>query len=130
MRSLQSHSTRFALLSALALVWALIIVLPAVGMAGGYGGADASPSAYAGGPPKLEKANGESCIKPTEWMRRNHMDFLKHRRAETVREGMRIRSESLLKCAECHQSHEKFCDQCHSYVSASPDCFDCHYYPK
>ncbi|MBF0453191.1 MAG: hypothetical protein HQL72_00060 [Magnetococcales bacterium] len=91
--------------------------------------ANSHPS-YAGGPPQLEKAKGESCIRETEWMRRNHMDFLKHRRAETVRQGVRIRSESLLKCAECHQSHEKFCDQCHGYVSASPDCFECHVYPK
>ena len=129
MRSLQSHSTRFVVFAALALVWAAFIVLPSVVMASGFGTSEHS-TAYKGGPPQLEKAKGDACIRPTEWMRRNHMDFLKHRRAETVREGLRIRSESLLKCAECHQSHEKFCDQCHSYVSAAPDCFECHAYPK
>jgi hypothetical protein len=130
-RSLQSYPTRFTLLSALALVLA-VFVLPSIVLASGFSdsSAESSHSAYAGGPPQLEKAKGEACIRPTEWMRRNHMDFLKHRRAETVREGMRIRSESLLECAECHQSHEKFCDQCHNYVSVSPNCFECHVYPK
>jgi len=83
-----------------------------------------------GGPPKLEKARGEACIRPTEWMRRNHMDFLKHRRAETVREGLRIRSESLQSCVNCHTSREQFCDKCHAYVGVAPGCFECHNYPK
>ena len=130
MRSLQSYSARSIVLSALVLVWAAIIVLPSVVMASGSATSDQAHSSYSGGPPQLQKAKGESCIRPTEWMRRNHMDFLKHRRGQTVREGLRIRSESLLKCAECHQSHEQFCDQCHGYVSAAPDCFECHVYPK
>lgn len=130
MRSLQSYSARSIVLSALVLVWAAIVVLPSVAMASGSAASEQTHSSYAGGPPQLQKAKGESCIRPTEWMRRNHMDFLKHRRAQTVREGLRIRSESLLKCAECHQSHEQFCDQCHGYVSAAPDCFECHVYPK
>ena len=84
----------------------------------------------AGGPPQLEKAQGEQCIRDTDWMRRNHMDFLKHRRALTVREGVRIRSESLLGCANCHTSRERFCDRCHTYAGVAPDCFECHNYPK
>ncbi|MBF0357874.1 MAG: hypothetical protein HQL70_04645 [Magnetococcales bacterium] len=131
MRSLQSHPVRFTLL--LALVWASVLVLSHQVMASGSSGHAAeahSHSDYTGGPPELEKAKGEACIRPTDWMRRNHMDFLKHRRGQTVREGLRIRSESLLKCSECHQSHEKFCDQCHNYVGVAPNCFECHIYPK
>ncbi|MBF0194671.1 MAG: hypothetical protein HQL71_08930 [Magnetococcales bacterium] len=131
MRSLQSHPVKFTVL--LALVWAFILVLPTMVVASGSSGNavnEHSKAAYSGGPPQLEKASGESCIRPTDWMRRNHMSFLKHRRAQTVREGLRIRSESFVKCAECHQSREKFCDQCHNYVGVAPDCFECHSYPK
>lgn len=82
------------------------------------------------GAPVLEKGKGEACIKPTDWMRKNHMEFLKHRRAETVRDGVRIPEESILNCKSCHASREKFCDQCHSYVGVKPDCWACHYYPE
>ncbi|MGN7611797.1 Hdr-like menaquinol oxidoreductase cytochrome c subunit [Magnetococcales bacterium HHB-1] len=75
-------------------------------------------------------AKGKSCIRPTEWMRRNHMDFLKHRRAETVREGIRFPGEGLIDCQQCHTSRTKFCDRCHSFAGVKPDCFECHNYPK
>ena len=81
-------------------------------------------------PPQLEKAKGDACIKPTGEMRRYHMDFLKHRRAETVREGVRVPDESLLNCRTCHQDRAKFCDSCHDYVGVKPDCWTCHYYPS
>ena len=84
----------------------------------------------AAGPPQLGKAEGKPCIRPVEWMRRNHMDFLKHKRAITVREGVRVRSESLKSCASCHTSREEFCDRCHTYVGVAPNCFQCHSYPK
>lgn len=79
---------------------------------------------------QLETPKGEKCIRPEGWMRRNHMDFLKHRRDMTVRDGIRVRSESLKRCAGCHTSREKFCDRCHAYVAVAPNCFDCHSYPK
>lgn len=93
-------------------------------------GSLAAPGDALSGPPQLEKAKGEACIKPTGEMRRYHMDFLKHRRAETVREGVRIPDESILNCRSCHQSREKFCDECHAYVGVKPDCWSCHYYPS
>ena len=87
-------------------------------------------AALAGGPPQLEKPKGEECIRPLDWMRRNHMDFLKHRRISTVREGVRVRSESFKNCTRCHTSREKFCDRCHTYVGVAPNCFECHDYPE
>lgn len=81
-------------------------------------------------PPQLEKAKGGECVRSPEWMRHNHMDFLKHKRELTVREGLRIPSESFLQCAECHTSRNHFCDRCHAYVGVAPDCFQCHNYPK
>ena len=90
----------------------------------------APATARAGGPPQLEKPKGDACIRSTDWMRRNHMDLLKHKRAMTVREGIRNRKESLVNCASCHASREAFCDRCHTYVNVAPGCFECHNYPK
>ena len=95
-----------------------------LGIAGGF------PADLGAEPPLLEIPKGEQCVRPADWMRRNHMDFLKHKRTLTVREGVRIRSESLLQCAECHTSHSRFCDRCHDYVAVEPDCFECHLFPK
>ncbi|MBF0144084.1 MAG: hypothetical protein HQL57_04725 [Magnetococcales bacterium] len=103
---------------------------------GGAGGPEAGASSLGSGPPgggsqggpQLAKAKGDACVKDRAWMRRNHMDFLKHRRDETVREGIRIRDESLLNCQSCHTSRTEFCDRCHSFVGVQPDCFHCHNY--
>lgn len=135
MRLSQSLPLRFTLLSVMALILAIVALPSTVGASGSHSSGSAmhdhddDDGDYAGGPPQLAKPKGESCIRPTDWMRRNHMNFLKHRRSETVREGVRVRSEGLLGCAECHTNHEKFCDQCHGYVSTAPDCFECHLYP-
>ena len=77
----------------------------------------------------LEQPKGEKCIKETDWMRKNHMDFLKKQREITVREGIRVKEESLLNCRTCHQSRENFCDKCHDFNAVKPDCFECHNYP-
>ncbi|MBF0182947.1 MAG: hypothetical protein HQM06_00955 [Magnetococcales bacterium] len=80
---------------------------------------------------RLEMPAGKKeCVKPTEWMRRNHMDFLKHNRDMAVREGVRVTSDSLKNCTTCHTSREKFCDRCHTYAGVAPNCFECHHYPK
>ncbi len=85
------------------------------------------------------KAAGmESCVAPTEVMRRNHMDFLKHERDETVREGKRGLEFSIAECIDCHAAVDstgkpvpvdaqgQFCQACHGYVAVSPACFQCH----
>ncbi len=81
------------------------------------------------GPVKVQKATGKPCLKPEGEMRRNHMDILKHKRAVTVREGIRVRDKSLIGCISCHPSKKQFCAQCHKYVGVKPDCFECHNYP-
>ncbi|MCP3664930.1 MAG: sulfur reduction protein DsrJ [Gammaproteobacteria bacterium] len=85
------------------------------------------------------KAAGmDSCVVPTAEMRRNHMDYLKHDRIETVRKGNRDTKNSLAECISCHVSKDgkggyipinqegEFCDSCHSYVAIKPACFQCH----
>lgn len=85
--------------------------------------------------PKIEKGKGDKCVEDTQYMRRNHMDLLKHQRDDTMRKGIRTTKHSLKKCVECHASEksgsvaatkEDFCAACHSYASVKLDCWDCH----
>jgi hypothetical protein len=85
--------------------------------------------------PKLEKGKGEKCVEDTQYMRKNHMDLLKHQRDDTMRKGIRTTKHSLKQCVECHASSktgsvaaskEDFCSDCHIYASVKLDCWDCH----
>lgn len=79
-----------------------------------------------------------SCVRDTDWMRRNHMDLIKHDRNITVHEGVRTLDGSISKCVACHANkdaqgkyipvngHEQFCDECHEHAAVSLDCFTCH----
>ncbi len=80
----------------------------------------------------------DTCVAPTEVMRRNHMDYLKHDRNVTVHQGIRDTRYSLAGCVDCHAEKEssgaykpvnaegQFCASCHSYVAVSLTCFQCH----
>jgi hypothetical protein len=86
--------------------------------------------------PVLEPAAaGTQCVEPPALMRRNHMEFLKHQRDDTVRGGIRGARHSLKGCIDCHASTKtasvakadsNFCVSCHSYAAVKIDCFDCH----
>ncbi len=83
-------------------------------------------------------ASMENCVAETNDMRRNHMDYLKHQRDETVHGGIRGAKFSLVDCVDCHASKDddgnaapvtdegQFCQACHAYVAVSPACFQCH----
>ncbi|WP_428605534.1 sulfur reduction protein DsrJ [Sedimenticola sp.] len=88
---------------------------------------------------KGSKAAGlDTCVAPTAVMRRNHMDYLKHDRNETVHKGIRDTRFSLAECVDCHAEKDsagaykpvnaegQFCDTCHSYVAVNLTCFQCH----
>ena len=47
-------------------------------------------------------ANEKSCVEPTDFMRRNHMEVIKHQRDETVHGGIRSTKHSLAVCIACH----------------------------
>ncbi len=85
------------------------------------------------------KANAlKSCVRPTDWMRRNHMELIEHQRDLTVRQGVRVQKDSLANCIDCHARHDdkgqpvpvtakgEFCQGCHGFVAAKPSCFQCH----
>ncbi|MES9902499.1 MAG: sulfur reduction protein DsrJ [Sedimenticola sp.] len=92
---------------------------------------------------KGSKAAGlgaDGCVAPKAEMRRNHMDYLKHDRVATVRQGIRETKASLAACVDCHAGKDdkggytpvsdegQFCESCHSYVGVNLyfACFQCH----
>jgi hypothetical protein len=79
---------------------------------------------------------GSQCVAPVEVIRREHMNYLKHTRDETVRGGIRGAKFSLRQCIDCHAVPDKkaggkrtvrtFCSACHNYAAVKIDCFECH----
>lgn len=85
--------------------------------------------------PQHAVEKGDKCVRDADYMRRNHMNLLKHQRDETMRKGIRTTQYSLKNCIECHASkktnsvigsNDNFCQGCHSYVGVKLDCFECH----
>jgi len=86
--------------------------------------------------PVVEAAKaGTQCVAPPEVMRREHMNFLKHQRDDTVHGGIRGARHSLKGCIDCHASRQTasvaaapgdFCVSCHRYAAVTIDCFECH----
>ncbi len=80
----------------------------------------------------------ESCVAETADMRRNHMDYLLHKRDKTMRQGVRTADFSLNECVACHAGKDnsghyvpvtdngQFCQTCHVRVAEKIDCFQCH----
>ena len=85
--------------------------------------------------PVIAPGQGDKCVEPTDFMRRNHMQVLMFHRDRTVREGIRTPRHSLKGCVECHAgastgtfagNEGDFCQSCHAYAAVSIDCFECH----
>ncbi len=80
----------------------------------------------------------QSCVRETPWMRRNHMDLIKHDRDLTVHQGIRTLDGSIKECVACHANKdaqgayipvvedEQFCADCHEEAGVTLDCFSCH----
>jgi hypothetical protein len=110
---------------------AVALALAASVAAGAFAAGDATKAA-----PTAPKA---ACVEDTAFMRRNHMDLLRHQSQRTVKDGVRTTKHSLAGCVDCHADKETgsvlgrnaagregFCAECHRKVAASPDCFECH----
>jgi len=85
--------------------------------------------------PVIEAARGGQCVADAAFMRRNHMELLKHQRDDTMRGGIRTGKYSLKACIACHASQASqsvtaepgnFCQSCHNYAAVRIDCFECH----
>lgn len=79
------------------------------------------------------------CVMPVEYMRSSHMNLLKEWRETVVRTGDRdyaspdarhFRRSLTDTCLDCHSNKSAFCDRCHNYVAARPDCWNCHVAPR
>jgi hypothetical protein len=80
----------------------------------------------------------DNCVEPTEYMRRNHMEVIRHQRDTTVYGGIRSTKHSLAGCVGCHVGYDaqhkpvaiddkgQFCAACHNYAAVTLNCFDCH----
>lgn len=88
--------------------------------------------------PGSRAAGSAACVEPTDLMRRNHMELIKHQRDATVHQGIRSTKHSLAGCIDCHVSHDEaghavavnadhqFCNACHAFAAVDVNCFDCH----
>ena len=86
----------------------------------------------------IDKSKG-SCVLPGDEMRKQHMNILKHRRDDTMFNGVRGGKRSLEACLTCHavkdektgkpvtiKSPKHFCRVCHDYAAVKVDCWTCH----
>jgi hypothetical protein len=115
-------------------------IFRAVGLMLIYGASLLSTPVYSGSAvsPDSKAAGMESCVAPTEEMRRNHMDYLKHDRNIVVHDGVRGVKNSLAGCIDCHAEKDgkggyhpinaegQFCSGCHEYLAVNLTCFQCH----
>ncbi|XXK21969.1 cytochrome c3 family protein [Arenicellales bacterium nBUS_48] len=88
--------------------------------------------------PEVPMGRGAQCVEPIEIMRRDHFEFIKHQRDQTVYHGIRGSKHSLAGCIDCHASkgpegeflpinaEGQFCQTCHTYAAVKIDCFTCH----
>jgi len=88
--------------------------------------------------PAIAQLKDKRCVEDTPFMRANHMKLLVFWRESVVREGNRHYTatdgrifETKLSgtCLKCHSNKQQFCDRCHNYVGAKPNCFSCHIIP-
>ena len=114
--------------------WVVLVALLAVAVPAQ---ADAPSGARASRVPQptVAATAAGSCVEDTAFMRRNHMELIRHQRDLTVHEGIRTTRHSLANCVNCHAdpktgrvtgSKDAFCEGCHSYAAVKLDCFECH----
>ena len=88
--------------------------------------------------PGSQAAQNAACVEETNFMRRNHMELIKHQRDATVHHGIRSTKHSLAGCINCHVSvspeghalaingRDQFCGACHAFSAVDVNCFGCH----
>lgn len=89
--------------------------------------------------PAIQALKEKLCVEPAPTMRANHMRLLTSWRDSAVRDGNRTYRASDGKdytislagtCLECHSNKTEFCDRCHDYAGAKPNCWNCHIMPE
>jgi len=122
-----AKAARYAVLIALGLLWTLFA-----------GQASLAGDTHRYVKPGSRAAGLAACVEPTVYMRRHHMELIKHQRDATVRHGIRGTPHSLAGCIDCHVSHDaqdravaingpdQFCGACHAFTAVDVNCFGCH----
>ena len=89
--------------------------------------------------PVIQQMKVKQCVESKKFMRAHHMQLLISWRDAALRHGERLYKGSdgriteisfQNQCLRCHSNKKKFCDECHSYASVKPYCWDCHFAPK
>jgi len=89
--------------------------------------------------PAIQALKEKLCVEQAPTMRANHMRLLISWRESVVRDGNRTYRASDGKvytislagtCLECHSNKAEFCDRCHDYAGAKPNCWNCHIMPE
>ncbi|NQV55786.1 MAG: hypothetical protein HQ503_08010 [Rhodospirillales bacterium] len=88
--------------------------------------------------PVVPKALGDAEPGHSERMRTRHMKLMVHKRDQTMRQGIRTKTDSLKTCISCHavpgpgkraisvEDPKHFCRACHDFAAVTIDCFSCH----
>lgn len=89
--------------------------------------------------PSVPEATGDPHPEGNEYMRKYHMELMKHDRDMTMYDGERELDASLKECFDCHtvkdqttgdpvtyEDERHFCRTCHDFVAVKVDCFMCH----
>jgi len=88
--------------------------------------------------PAINQLPDKRCLEDASFMRKNHMKLLNTWREGAVREGQRLYTATDGRsfevsltgtCLHCHSNKDQFCDRCHNYMGAKPNCFSCHIIP-
>ena len=116
------------------LIFAVLITLPFW-----YGKGEMSQQpALSLNTPAIAELKDKRCVEDKMFMRANHMKLLATWREAAVREGNRhyrakdgriFEAKLSGACLKCHSNKQQFCDRCHNYVGAKPNCFSCHIIP-
>ncbi|MFC2017269.1 sulfate reduction electron transfer complex DsrMKJOP subunit DsrJ [Chloroflexota bacterium] len=90
--------------------------------------------------PELEIVTGEErCVESVPYMRTKHMELINDWRQSAVREsdgtyissyGVEYDMSLTETCLDCHANKAEFCDRCHDYTGAKPNCWECHIVPE
>lgn len=112
------------------------LILLCVASFAGFAFAESSQQAVMG-TAQFEQKDSQ-CVRDPAWMRKNHMEVIRHQRDLTVHQGIRGSKDALAGCVECHarkdanqkpvpvNAEKQFCAGCHAYTAVHITCFQCH----
>lgn len=114
----------------------VLVLIGVLAMAAGFAG-DATAEGWTPRP-IVTQGKGDSCVEPTEVMRRRHGEILLSAAEKGVSADAGTERHGLSDCVECHAARDgggrvlpvdgddQFCGSCHRFAAVSTNCFACH----